>query len=125
MSTRAEVIVFNCRDDDVAALRQASVSGGPWVHRVDSAVAVAHHVVARRTAAVFIGVGRRTLKNLEVIPVIHTAREGLPVIVIADEDSLDLERRARSRSIFYYFVRPVNPTEVAAVLKDVLRHTTG
>jgi DNA-binding NtrC family response regulator len=125
MSSRAEVIIFNCRDDDVAALRQASASAGPLVRAVDSAVAVAHHVVAHRTAAVFIGVGRRSLTNLEVIPVIHTACEGLPVIVIADEDSLDLERRARSRSIFYYFVRPVNPTEVAALLKDVLRHTPG
>jgi DNA-binding NtrC family response regulator len=125
MSSRPEVIVFDCRDDDVATLRQASTSSGPLLHAVDSAVAVAHHVVAHRTAAVFIGVGRRSLKNLEIIPVIHAACEGLPVIVIADEDSLDLERRARSRSLFYYFVRPINPREVAAVLKDVLRHERG
>jgi len=125
MPSRAEVVVFNCREDDVAALRQASASNGPLVRDVDSAVAVAHHVVARRPAAVFIGIGKRSVKNLEVIPVIHTAREGLPVIVIADEDSLDLERRARSRSIFYYLVRPVNPVEVAAVLRDVLRRAAG
>lgn len=121
MPSRAEVVVFNCREDDVAAVMSASASSGAIVNAVDSAVAVAHNVVARRPAAVFIGIGRRRSENLEVIPVIHTAREGLPVIVIADEDSLDLERRARSRSIFYYLVHPVNPAEVAAVLKDVLR----
>jgi len=123
MSSRAEVVVFNCREDDVAAVRQASAPSGPLVHAVDSAVAVAHHVVARPPAAVFIGIGRRSVKNLEVIPVIHSAREDLPVIVIADEDSLDLERAARSRSIFYYLVHPVSPVEVSAVLKDVLRRS--
>lgn len=121
MPSHAEVVVFNCREGDVAAPMKASASSGAVVNTVDSAVAVAHQVVARHPAAVFIGVGRRRSKNLEIIPVIHTAREGLPVIVIADEDSLDLERRARSRSIFYYLVHPVDPAEVAAVLKDVLR----
>jgi DNA-binding NtrC family response regulator len=124
MRSRAEVVVFNCREEDVAVVRKASARTGALVNAVDSAVAVAHHVVARRPAAVFIGIGRRRSKHLEVIPVIHTAREGLPVIVIADEDSLDLERRARSRSVFYYLVHPVDAIEVEAVLKDVLRRAT-
>ena len=102
-------------------VRQASASVGPAVRVADNAVEVAHHVVARRPAAIFIGIGRSTLHNLDVIPVIHTAHAGLPIIVIADEDSLDLERRARKRPIFYYLVRPANQAEVAAVLKDVLR----
>jgi len=123
MSSGAEVVVFGCRVHDVAVVREASRSGGARVQVVEDAVAVAHHVVAHRPAAVFIGIGRRRLKNLELIAVIHTAREGLPVIVIGDEDSLDLERRARSRSIFYYLVHPTDPVEVEAVLRDVLRHT--
>jgi DNA-binding NtrC family response regulator len=118
---KAEVVLFNCRPDDVAVVEEASAAGGPQPRVVDSAVEVAHRAVACRAVAVFIGIGRRSLKNLDVIPLIHTAHEGLPVIVIADEDSLDLERRARSRSIFYYFVRPLNPREVAAVLRNALR----
>jgi DNA-binding NtrC family response regulator len=124
MRSRAEVVIFNCREDDVAAVREASARAGALVNAVDSEVAVAHQVVVCRPAAVFIGIGRRRSKTLEVIPVIHTAREGLPVIVIADEDSLDLERRARSRSVFYYLVHPVDAVEVEAVLKDVLRRAT-
>jgi DNA-binding NtrC family response regulator len=123
MSSSVEVVVFDCREEDVEAVREASTSRGARVHAVDSAVAVAHQVVARRPAAVFIGIGRRRSRSLEVIPMIHTAREGLPVVVIADDDSLDLERRVRSKSIFYYLVHPVDPVEVAAVLKDVLRRT--
>lgn len=125
MSCRAEVILFDCHQDDVAVVRQASASGGPVVRVAANAVEVAHHAVLRRPAAVFIGIGKRTLRNLDVIPVIRGAHEGLPVIVIADEDSLDLERRARRRSIFYYLVRPVNQVEVAAVLDDVLRRAGG
>jgi DNA-binding NtrC family response regulator len=127
MSSRAEVevVLFSCRQDDVSVVRQASARGGPQVRVVDSAVEVAHQAVASRPAAVFIGIGRRSLKNLDVIPVIHTAREGLPVVVIADADSLELERQARKSSIFYYLVRPLNPAEVTAVLEDVLRRARG
>ena len=127
MSSRSkdEVILFGCRQDDAAVVVGVLASCGARARVVQSAVEVAHRAVAFRPAAVFIGVGPRSLKNLDVIPVIQTARRSLPVIVIADADSLELERRARRSSIFYYLVRPLNQGEVAAVLDDVLRRTRG
>ena len=82
MSCRAEVLLFDCHQDDVAVVRQASASGGPVVRVAANAVEVAHHAVLRRPAAVFIGIGKRSLRNLDVIPMIRAAHEGLPVIVI-------------------------------------------
>jgi DNA-binding NtrC family response regulator len=127
MSGRAEdeVVLFGCHQDDAAVVSGVLESGGARARVVKTAVEVAHQAVASRPAAVFIGVGRRSVKNLDVIPVIQTAREGLPVIVIADADSLELERKARRNSIFYYLVRPLNRGEVAAVLDDVLRRARG
>lgn len=123
MTSHAEVLVFCCHEDDIEALRRASGTQGPALCVVDTPVAVTHHVVAgRRPLAVFLGVGQKTLEHLDVIPVIQAARPDLPVIVIAEEDSLELERKARQKSIFYYLVHPVDPPEIEAVLKDVLRH---
>lgn len=122
MASRAEVLVFCCRGEDVAVLREVCARAGAVLTIEPSRVEVAHATVARRPIAVFIGMGSGSLKNLDVINVIQAIRSDLPIIVIAEEDSLDLERRARQRGIFYYLVQPIERQEVEAVLKDVLRH---
>lgn len=88
-------------------------------------VEMAQQAVARRPVAVVLGIGKRMRASLEVIPVIRAVWSGVPVIVIADEDSLELERRARQAGIFYYFVHPLDRSEVEAVLKDVVRCSGG
>lgn len=123
MTARPEVLAFGCREDDLAVLRQASPAGGPVLRVVDTAVDVARQTLARRPAAVFIGVGKPSLTNLDVISVIRVVRSDLPIIVIAEEDSLELERHVRRKNLFYYLVHPIVPAEVAAVLEAVLRHS--
>jgi DNA-binding response OmpR family regulator len=122
MVARAEVIVFGCREADLAVLRNAAGPGGPVVLGVESAAEFAQHAIARRPVAVFLGIGTRTLTHLDVIPVIRAVRNDVPVIVVAEEDSLELERRARGESIFYYLVHPVDRSEVEALLKSIMRH---
>lgn len=125
MTTRTEILMFACHPEDVSVLRGASGPQGAVVHTVNSLVEVAHQAATRRPAAVFLGVGDQSLGHLDVIRTIHAVRSDLPVIVIGDHDSLDLERRVRQQTIFYYLVHPIDRTEVAAVLGDVLRHTAG
>mgnify|MGYP001567661246 FL=1 len=122
MKSRDEIFIFSCHPQDVAILREASGPQGPVFHAVDSLVEVAHQAATRRPAAVFIGVGDDTLGHLDVIRTIHAVRNDLPVVVIGDHDSLELERRARQQIIFYYLVHPIEREEVEAVLRDVLRH---
>jgi DNA-binding NtrC family response regulator len=121
MATCPEVLVFCCHEDDVAVLRQAAGASGSDLCVVDSAVEVAHQTVARRPVAVFVGAGKRSRANLDVVPMIRAVMSDLPVIVIAEEDSLELERSARQKGIFYYIVRPIEGAEAEALLKDVLR----
>ena len=121
MVARAEVLVCGCREDDLAVIRNAAEPDGPVVRAVDSLVKVAHHAMADRPVAVVLGVGPDTLAYLDVIPVIRAIKNDLPVIVVAAEDSLELERAARQRGIFYYLVHPVQRSEARAVLRDVMR----
>ena len=121
MVARAEVLVCGCLEDDLAVIRNAAEPDGPVVRAVDSPVKVAHHAMADRPVAVVLGVGPDTLAYLDVIPVIRAIKNDLPVIVVAAEDSLELERTARQRGIFYYLVHPVQRSEARAVLRDVMR----
>ncbi len=121
MASRGELLVYGCRDEDIAMLKEVCGPGGPSVRIESSPVEVAHSTVARRPIAVFIGAGACSLENLDLIPVIQAVRGTLPVVVIAEDDSLDLERRARQRSIFYYLVQPLEREEVEAILGDVMR----
>ncbi len=121
MAARAEVLVCGCRDDDVAVIREALGPDGPVLRSVSSPVKAAHHAVADRPLAFALGIGKNTLSHLDLIPVIRAVRSDLPVIVIAQDDSLELERAARRKGIFYYLVRPLEDGEVRAVFRDALR----
>ena len=74
-----------------------------------------------RPLALVLGVGHDTLAHLDMIPLIRAVRRELPVILIAEDASLELERRARQHKIFYYLVHPIQRSEVRAVLEDLLR----
>jgi DNA-binding NtrC family response regulator len=125
MATRDEVLVFGCREDDLAVLAEAFGRKGPVLRAVTSATEFAQHAVSHRRLAIVLGVGIRSVSHLDLIPLIRAVRSSLPVIVIADEDSLELERNAREKNIFYYLVHPIGKSEVEAVLKDVLRLAKG
>jgi DNA-binding response OmpR family regulator len=125
METRDEVLVFGCRDNDLAVLAEAFGRTGPVLRAVTTAAEFAQHAVSRRRLAVVLGVGLSRVAHLDLIPVIRAVRSSLPVIVVADEDSLELERSAREKNIFYYLVHPIEKSEVEAVLKDVVRRAEG
>lgn len=122
MTSRPEMLVFGCHPEDVAVLREASGARGAVFRVIDSLVEFAHLAATRWAVAVFLGVGNLTLAQLDVIRTIRAARNDLPIIVIGEDESLELERRARQETIFYYLIHPIEKVEVGAVLKDILRH---
>ena len=121
MTARQEILVFGCSADDVELLTHAVERMEPALRVVDDPEEFARHAVSRRPLAVVLGVGRDTLAHLDMIPLIRAVRRDLPVILIAKDASLELERRARQHKIFYYLVHPIERTEVKAVVNDLLR----
>ena len=121
MTARQEMLVFGCRADDVKLLIHAVERLEPALRVMDDPGEFARHAVSHRPLAVVLGVGRGTLAHLDMIPLIRAVRRELPVILIAEDASLELERRARQHKIFYYLVHPIEGSEVKAVLKDLLR----
>ena len=125
MLAHAEILVCGCPEDDLAVIRIAAEPDGSVVRAVDNPVMVAQYAMSQGPVAVVLGAGADTFDHLDVIPVIRAIKSDLPVIVVAAEDSLDLERTARQRGIFYYLVHPIDPSETRAVLRNILRSKRG
>jgi DNA-binding response OmpR family regulator len=121
MARPEELLVFNCQAADLAVLKSVGRRAGVAVRVAGSETEFAREAIARRPSSAVLGLSRHTLTSLDVISVIRAAHDDLPVIVIAEEDSLDLERRAREKGLFYYLLRPVSREEVTAVLRNLLR----
>jgi len=71
-----------------------------------------------RYGVMVLGVHSEDAEGVGLIPMINRIDRQLPIIVIAADESLDLERRARSGKLFYYTVRPVDGGEIKEVIKE-------
>jgi DNA-binding NtrC family response regulator len=55
---------------------------------------------------------------IESIPLMNSLFPHLPIVVVADSDSIETERLARRGKIFYYLLKPIDAAELKAVLLD-------
>jgi DNA-binding NtrC family response regulator len=122
MSPRPEVLALGCRDDDVSLLSRAFERIEPDLRVMSEPRDLAREVATRRILAIVLGFGAPSTDRLDLIPVIHAIRSDLPVVVIADDASLELESAARREKIFYYLVHPLETPEIKVVLQDLLRY---
>jgi CheY-like chemotaxis protein len=120
-----ELLVCGCGREDVEIVRKVCGQGGPRVHVVGKSVEIVQCIATRLPLALFLGIRRRDRGLLRMISVVRSLRKDLPVIVVAEEDSLELERRVRQQGVFYYFVHPLQSPEVEAVLKNLLHRARG
>jgi DNA-binding NtrC family response regulator len=122
MSQRPEVLALGCRDDDISMLSRAFDGIEPDLRVVREPRDLAREVATRRILAIVLGFGKSSKDHLDLIPVIHAIRHELPVVVIADDATLELESAARRERIFYYLVHPIEASETEVVLEDLLRY---
>ena len=69
---------------------------------------------------VVVTVSPRDDEGLELIPAVHEVDPKMPVVAVGETESLELEREARIRKVFYYLVQPVEPDELKAVVGRAL-----
>jgi DNA-binding NtrC family response regulator len=116
--------ILLCGSDDVF-LREFRVLISRQGYEVQSAVNPVNAIRRARTSgfkAVVLLLDNGNADWLESIPVLNDLFPGLPIIVVADQDCLETERKAREGRIFYYLLKPVDQVEVKAVLRDATAH---
>lgn len=125
MSPRPEVLALGCRDDDILLLSRALDELESNLRVIGERRDLAREVASRRILAIVLGFGEDSTDSLDLISVIHAIRHDLPVVVIADNATLELESAARREKIFYYLVHPIEASETEVVLQDLLRYVGG
>lgn len=123
MTARDKVLVLGCSDDTIEAMGRLLDRKGGALLVVDSISELTRQSISSRPVMIVLGVSLNSSSDLEAIGVIHAVRDRMPIVVVAEEDSLDLERRAREMNIFYYLVEPVQIEELEAVIDDSFRYT--
>jgi DNA-binding NtrC family response regulator len=64
---------------------------------------------------------KEDIKQIEKLSVVRKIDGDLPVVLISEGDSIDIEKSARLQGVFYYFVEPVNIKELKEVLRESAR----
>jgi DNA-binding NtrC family response regulator len=125
-ATEHEVILaLGCDEGAIDMMTGCLESRGVDVSVVASPAELVREVVSRMPVAIVIGVRPDAAVGLDSIEMVHAVNGKLPVVVIANADSIELERRARETRIFYYLVEPLQLEELDAVVGDVLRYASG
>jgi len=123
MTARDRVLVLGCSDDTIETMGRLLDSKGGALIVLDSISELTRQAISSRPVMIVLGVSLNSSSEIEAIGVIHAVLDRIPIIVVAEEDSLDLERRAREMNIFYYLVEPIQIEELEAVIDDSFRYT--
>lgn len=122
----ADVLI--CEKDRLFAdrLDRLLLKAGYHTVAVEHGDRAVQHIRSGTFDVLILGIHADDSDPLKAIPAIHRVDRSLPIIVVAEQASLDMERRARTERIFYYFVRPVNSEEMEEVVRQATRrHSLG
>lgn len=77
-------------------------------------------ILRKKYRAFIIGLNMEDISGVKIIQIIKTIDANLPIITITEKDSIETQRMARMERIFYYFVEPIDPEEMKAVVKSAI-----
>jgi len=71
-------------------------------------------------AVLFLGASSREIWDL--IPLVGRVDPRLPILTVAQEDSVETQREIRRSRVFYHLTQPVDADEVREALREALMH---
>lgn len=104
----------------VEAIEHLLAEAGYTVETANRPEEAISRLLPKRFGVMILGLHSEKEEDAEAIPVINRIDRQLPIIAIAGDDSLELERRARRGKLFYYAVRPVDIEEVKEVVYQAI-----
>jgi DNA-binding NtrC family response regulator len=109
------------RSPPTESLAAALATEGLHVEWTDSGPGAVGEAVAGEFAVCVVAVDRRSDEALDYLPCLNQADPLLPVVVVNDVDSLEMQRKIRSHKVFYYLLSPLDPGELREVLRTAVR----
>jgi DNA-binding NtrC family response regulator len=112
-----KVLVFSRKPPEEGGITTILSDEGFQVEWTDSGPAAICEALSGTLAACIIFVSRNAEREVDYIPCLNRVDPKLPIIVISEHDSVELQRKVRRHRVFYYLLLPLNREEVRAVLQ--------
>jgi DNA-binding NtrC family response regulator len=116
-----KVLVFSRKPPEEGGLTAILADEGYQVEWTDSGPSAICEALTGTLAACIIFVGRNAEREVDYLPCLNRVDPELPIIVISEHDSVELQRRIRRHRVYYYLLLPVDRDEIRAVLRGAVR----
>lgn len=116
-----KVLVFSRKPPEEGGMSTILADEGYQVEWTDSGPSAICEALTGALAACIIFVGRNAEREVDYIPCINRVDPKLPIIVVSEHDSVELQRKVRRHRVFYYLLLPLNREEISAVLRNAVR----
>ena len=113
-----KVLVFSRKPPEEGGVSTILSEEGYQVEWTDSGPAAICEALSGSLGACIIVVGRSSDREVDYIPCLNRVDPKLPIIVISEHDSVELQRRIRRHRVYYYLLLPINREEIRAVLRS-------
>jgi DNA-binding NtrC family response regulator len=126
MNQRTIKILICGEDNRTADFLQSALKGDAYMfqHFEDIEKAI-EHLSPGDYQVLLMGLCKQTqqgeLDGLRAIPIVRKIDPGLPIIAIAHDESLEMERKARLAGIFYYLLQPLEVNEVRMSIMNAVQ----
>ena len=116
-----KVLVFSRKPPEEGGIATILGEEGYQAEWTDSGPSAICEALTGALAACIIFVGRNAEREVDYIPCLNRVDPKLPIIVISEHDSVELQRRVRRHRVFYYLLLPLERDEIRAVLRSAVR----
>ena len=116
-----KVLVFSRKPPEEGGITRILSDEGYQVEWTDSGPSAICEALTGTLAACVIFVGRNAEREVDYIPCLNRVDPELPIIVISEHDSVELQRKVRRHRVFYYLLLPLDREEISAVLRSAVR----
>ncbi len=116
-----KVLVFSQKPPAEGGITNILADEGFQVEWTDSGPAAICEALSGILAACIIFVSRHAEREVDYIPCLNRVDPKLPIIVISEHDSVELQRKVRRHRVFYYLLLPLDRGEIVSVLRSAVR----
>ncbi|RMG55550.1 MAG: response regulator [Acidobacteria bacterium] len=113
-----EVLVCSSDAQEAESLGHWLSHDGYQVDLAEDPLTAVEKLTTRSFHVIIVIVRARERRWIDSIRVFNRLLPDLPVVVVAEGDSLETERLVRQGKIFYLLSKPISMAEVRAVLRD-------
>jgi DNA-binding NtrC family response regulator len=115
-----KVLVFSRKPPEEGGISTILSEDGYQVEWTDSGPSAICEALSGSLGACVIMVSRNADREVDYIPCLNRVDPKLPIIVISEHDSVELQRRIRRHRVYYYLILPINRDEIRAVLHSAV-----